>query len=327
MSESQSPSSGRIVSAIIVASIFAMAVNLIEHTVHLGRYGLELPLLAFIVGFLVSGAIGEEARRGLQRLPWVFVDASLILLGFSAGFNRLAAYGGKAGIVAIVNVAAGLTIGMIVALRLGLDERFAATFVAGGTICGITAAIAAGRAVRAEYPHLLIALLLIAVIGAPFAVAMSFAAHSLGKVGGALVGGVVDSTPVVRAIAAALPKDVGNIAVAIKFAQNALIAIAAIALAIVVSRIGGVEPVIPLALVLMLAAEIVSPFLGLSPHTVNAIENARRFLLGLAMVLAGMATPPAALKKPGVRLAIATFVIIEIVNIIVAGGLGALLFR
>ncbi len=326
MSEAQPPSSGRIISAIIIAVILAIIINMFERTMHLGRYGLELPLLAFIVGLLLSGAIGREARSGLQRLPWVFVDASLILLGLSAGFNRLAAYGGKAGLIAVVNVAAGLTIGMIVALRLGLDERFAATFVAGGTICGITAAIATGRTVRAEYPHLLIALLLIAIVGAPFAVAMSFAAHSLGKVGGALVGGVVDSTPVVRAIAAALPRDVGSIATAIKFAQNSLIAISAIALALVVARIGGEEPIIPLALLLMLVGEVVSPFLGLTAHVINAIENARRFLLGLAMVLAGMATPPEALKKPGVRLAIITFIVVEIVNIIVAGVLGGVLF-
>ncbi len=318
---------GEVAAWTIAAIVIAVVLWALVRSVHLGRWGLELPLIGFLVGLAVSAATGAKARRAFQRLsPWVFVDASLILIGITANFSRLGGLGGKAGVIAVVNVAAGLIIGMLIAIRLGLDERFAAAVTAGGTICGITAAIAAGRAAEAEYPHLLAAMLIIAVIGLPFALAASIVAPSLGAAGGALIGAMVDSTPVVKGIAEEIGGVVGQVALAVKFAQNALIPIAAIALGIAAAKLGGTEEAkIPLALILMLVLAIVTAFTPLSKNVVDALENARNILLGVAMVAAGMATPVEELRKPGIHLAIIVFIVLEIVNIVVALGLGGAL--
>jgi len=306
--------------AVAVASLLYVVIKALR----LPRYGLELPIVAFIAGLAVSAAGGEKLRKLFHAAgPWVFVDASLIIIGITANFSHLGDLGGSAGVLAAVNIAAGLAVGMIAAVRLGLDERFAATFVSGAAICGITAAITTGRAVRAEYPHLLIAMLLIAIVGAPFALAIgSYAAKTSAALGGALIGAVVDSTPVVRSIAEAIGGKTAEIALGVKLAQNALIPVAAIALAIVVSRLSGEEAVIPLSLVAMLVAATAFTFIRLDPGAVRRLETVRGGLLGAAMFMAGAATPLSTLKKPGVRIAIAVFVLVEVVNIIVAATLG-----
>ena len=310
---------------IVTAVILTIVTWLVEKATGIGRLGLEFPLVGFLLG-LAAGAALKPERSVFQRLnPWIPVDASLIILGVLAGFDRLGALGGKAGIIALVNVSVALAVGMYLAYRLGLDERFSATFTAGGSICGISAAIAAGRAAEAEFVHLVIAMLLVAIIGAPFAAAMAVVAPSLGRVGGALVGGVVDSTPVVQSIASGLPRDIADVALAVKYAQNALISIAAIVLAYVASRIGGFEARIPLAIILMLLGSIAAVFIHLPAGVEASLHAARNWLLAFAMVLAGMATPPEALRKPGVRNAILVFIAIEIVNIIVVYPLASLL--
>ncbi len=311
--------------AIVTAIILTVITWLIEKVTGIGRFGLEFPLIGFLLG-LAAGAALKPERSVFQKLnPWIPVDASLIILGILAGFDRLGALGGRAGIIALVNVSAALAVGMYLAYRLGLDERFSATFAAGGSICGISASIAAGRAADAEFVHLIIAMLLIAVIGAPFAAAMALVARSLGPVGGALVGGVVDSTPVVQSIASGLPRDIARVALAVKYAQNALISIAAIVLAYVASKIGGFESRIPLAIILMLIGSIAAVFIRIPPGWEASLHAARNWLLAFAMVLAGMATPLEALRKPGVRNAILVFTTIELVNIIVVYLLASLL--
>ena len=307
------------------AVLLTIATWAIERITGIGRWGFEFPLIGFLLGLAAGAALGVDRSVFRVLNPWIPVDASLIILGILAGFDRLGALGGKAGIIALVNVSAALAAGMYLAYKLGLDERFSATFAAGGSICGISASIAAGRAAEAEFVHLVIAMLMVAIIGAPFAAAMAAIAPGLGKVGGALVGGVVDSTPVVRSIASGLPEDIASVALAVKYAQNALISIAAIVLAYTASRIGGFEARIPLAIILMLLGSVAAVFIHLPTGVEASLHAARNWLLALAMVMAGMATPIEALRKPGVRNAILVFTVIEFVNIVVVYALASTL--
>ena len=323
--EERGSKSSIIATYLVIAIVLTLITWVIERTTRIGAYGIEFPLVGFLLGFAVSATL--KPPREIFRLlnPWIPVDASLIILGFLAGFDRLGGLGGKAGIIAVVNLVAALAIGMYLAYRLGLDERFSATFVSGASVCGISASIATGRAANAEFAHLVIAMLLIAIIGSPFAIALALLAPSLGNVGGALVGGVVDGTPVVKAIADGLPQKLAEIATSIKYAQNCLIPIVAIILAYVASRLGGYETRLPLALLLMLIASIIATFVSLPPSIEESLHAARNWLLAFAMVLAGIATPIEALKKPGVKTAILVFIAIEIVNIVVVYALATLL--
>ncbi len=321
---------------LVVALILTIATWAIVKFSGLESYGLEFPIVGFILGMLAGAALKPPREVFTKLNPWVLVDASLIILGLLSSYRTLAAYDGRAGVLALVNIAVTLTVGMLVAYKLGIDERFAVTFVSGGTVCGISAAIATGRAARAEFAHLVLAMLMIALVGAPFVflvVAMGGALKP--ALAGALVGGTVDGTPVVEAIVHRTPgtlaglrgvMDFRDVALAVKYSQNAMIPIVAIVLAFVASRLGGFEARIPLAVALMLLGSIASTIIGIPAGIAAQLKVARKWLLNAAMVLAGMATPFEALKKVGVKLAIIAFIVVEVVNLIVVFTLATILF-
>ena len=121
------------------------------------RYNLEPPLVALVIGLLVSN---------LFTLPqWFYsalrVETGIVLLGAGLPFTLIV----WAGPVAIVQAAivSLVTFGVIyfVAVKLGLDRRLAATLGAGGAVCGVSGAIAVAGAVGAKKEDAPIAITLV----------------------------------------------------------------------------------------------------------------------------------------------------------------------
>jgi uncharacterized membrane protein YadS len=80
----------------------------------------------------------------------------------------------------------------LAATRLfGLDKRFGATLGAGGSICGVSAAIAIGGACRAEKTHVSVAISMVILWAVAMIFVLPFGAHTLGLapgVAGAWIG-------------------------------------------------------------------------------------------------------------------------------------------
>ena len=125
------------------------------------RYNLEPPLVALLLGLLIANTV---------RLPdWLesgfrvefYIKTGIVLLGVSLPFT-LVIWAGPVAILqaAIVSL---VTFGVIylVAKRLGLDRRLAATLGAGGAVCGVSGAIAIAGAVGAKKEHAPIAISLV----------------------------------------------------------------------------------------------------------------------------------------------------------------------
>jgi uncharacterized membrane protein YadS len=114
------------------------------------RYNLEPPLVALALGLLVSNlfTLPDWFRSGL-RVEF-YIKTGIVLLG--AGVPLILIL--WAGPVAIVQAAivSLVTFGVIyfVAVKLGLDRRFAATLGTGGAVCGVSGAIAVAGAVGAK---------------------------------------------------------------------------------------------------------------------------------------------------------------------------------
>jgi uncharacterized membrane protein YadS len=114
------------------------------------RFNLEPPLVALAVGLLISNVVGiPERARAALRVEF-YVKVGIVLLGAGVPLALIA----WAGPVAIVQagIVSLVTFGVIYALavRLGLDRRFAATLGTGGAVCGVSAAIATAGAVGAR---------------------------------------------------------------------------------------------------------------------------------------------------------------------------------
>lgn len=114
------------------------------------RYNLEPPLLALVLGLLISNLFRLTRRLDAGFRVEFYIKTGIVLLGATLPFT-LIAWAGPVAILqaSIVSVATFLVI-YFVARRLGIERPFAATLGAGGAVCGVSAAIAVSGAVGAR---------------------------------------------------------------------------------------------------------------------------------------------------------------------------------
>jgi len=155
------------------------------------RYNLEPPLLALVLGLVISNFIGLPKWLDAAFRVEFYVKLGIVLLGATLPFT-LIVWAGPVAILqaSIVSIITFLVI-FFVGRRFGLDHRLAAVLGAGGAVCGVSAAIAVAGAVRAkkEYSPIAISLVVLWAIVLIFALPLiSRALHLPAGVGGAWIG-------------------------------------------------------------------------------------------------------------------------------------------
>lgn len=122
------------------------------------KYNLEPPLVALLLGLLISNFAGLPRWLDSGFRVEFYVKIGIILLGATLPFT-LIVWAGPIAIfqASIVSIVTFLVI-FTVARLLGLDRRLAATLGAGGAVCGVSASIAIAGAVGAKKEHAPIAI-------------------------------------------------------------------------------------------------------------------------------------------------------------------------
>jgi len=116
-------------------------------------YNLEPPLVALIVGMVISNFIGLPKWMDTGFRVEYYIKTGIVLLGATLPFT-LIVWAGPVAIVqaSIVSIVTFLVI-YFVGTRMGLDRRLCATLGAGGAVCGVSASIAIAGAVGAKKEH------------------------------------------------------------------------------------------------------------------------------------------------------------------------------
>ena len=114
------------------------------------KYNLEPPLVALLVGMLISNLIGLPRWLDAGFRVEFYVKVGIVLLGATLPFT-LIVWAGPVAILqaSIVSITTFLVI-FWTGRALGLDRRLCATLGAGGAVCGVSAAIAIAGAVGAK---------------------------------------------------------------------------------------------------------------------------------------------------------------------------------
>jgi uncharacterized integral membrane protein (TIGR00698 family) len=181
--------------AFIPAFIFIFALSTVIYTVgnwdQANRYNLEPPLVALVTGLFISNIIGLPRWLDAGFRVEFYIKLGIVLLGATLPFT-LIIWAGPVAILqaSIVSIITFLTI-FFVARKLGLDHRLAAVLGAGGAVCGVSASIAVGGAVRAkkEHPPIAISLVVVWAIVLIFALPLvSRSLHLSAGIGGAWIG-------------------------------------------------------------------------------------------------------------------------------------------
>ena len=213
--------------AFIALFVLAIIVRLISAEYTLNRY-LEWAFWALIVGLLISNTVGVPDWLKPAVKTEFYIKTGLVIMGFSVLFSNIAKFGlyglGIAWIVTPIVIIFMWWFGTKV---LKLDNKpLVITMAAATSVCGTSAAIATGAASNCKKTDLTMVVsisIIFTVLMMVFEPMLIRWAEMSPIMGGALIGGTVDSTGAVAVAGSALGGEAEKAAVLVKMIQNILI--------------------------------------------------------------------------------------------------------
>lgn len=207
--------------------VLAVAVRLVSAEFTLNRY-LEWAFWALIIGLLISNTVGIPSWLRPAIRTEFYIKTGLVVMGFSVLFSNIAKFGlyglGIAWVVTPIVIIFMWWFGTRV---LKIDNKPLVITVASATsVCGTSAAIATGAAAGAKKNDLGVAISISIIFTILMMVFEPMIIKAVGMsplMGGALIGGTVDSTGAVVLAGNALGPEGEQAAVLVKSIQNILI--------------------------------------------------------------------------------------------------------
>ena len=216
--------------------ILASIVYIISGQATLKQY-FEYAVWALVLGLLISNTVKtpQFIRPAVQTE--YYIKTGLVLMGAEVLFHNIAKFGGY-GLAIAWFVTPVVIIFMWLFgtkfLKMG-NPRMVMVIAVATSVCGVSAAIAAAAACRARKVELTFAIglsLIFTVLMMIFMPLFIKAVHMDPMVGGAWIGGTIDSTGAVVLAGQALGDVGGQVAAMVKMIQNVLIGFIAFAIAI-----------------------------------------------------------------------------------------------
>jgi len=198
-------------------------------------YGLEVVFWALLFGLIISNTVGVPDWLKTAVKTEFFIKIGLVLLGAEVLFTTIAKVGAYGMIQSVIVIFAVFYVCYWVAKKLGLDDEFASILGTAVSICGVSAAIAAGGAVKGDQKKVSHTISLVLLCAIPMLILQPLIAKAVGMapaVAGAWIGGTIDTTGAVVAAGAIAGEAAMAVAVVVKMAQNVLIGFVAFLLAI-----------------------------------------------------------------------------------------------
>jgi len=191
---------------------------------------------AIILGLLISNIVGVPKWLKAGVMTEYFIKIGLVCMGAAIFFSDVIKAGGVGMGQAILVVGGVWFFAYWLGRRFGMSERFAGIMATGVSICGVSASIAAGGALKGNPKEvsymiawIMVCAVVLIIIMPPIALAMGLPAN----MAGAWIGGVIDNTGAVAAAGAVYPGEAAvTVALIVKMAQNVLIGFAAFFMAL-----------------------------------------------------------------------------------------------
>lgn len=198
-------------------------------------FGLEYVIFALALGLVASNAFTLPAWVREAARTEFYIKTGLVLLGASMLFSDLAR-GGALGVTQGILVVIPVWFACFwLAKRLRVDDELATMLATAVSICGVSAAIAACGAIQGDRKKLSYVTSLVLIVAAPMIVAMPQIVTAFDipdVVGGAWLGGTLDTSASVVAAGEVISERARNAGVVVKLSQNVLIGGAAFVLTI-----------------------------------------------------------------------------------------------
>ncbi len=198
-------------------------------------WGLEYVIFALVIGLLISNTVGvPDWLKEAVRTEY-YIKTGLVILGAGILFLEIVQAGVLGIVQALLVVSVVWYICFWLSRKMRVDDEFAAMLSTAVSICGVSAAIAACGAIQGDKKKLSYVTSLVLICAVPMMVLMPWTVKAFGIpdiVGGAWLGGTLDTSGSVVAAGALISEPAMKAGVIVKFSQNVLIGVAAFLLSV-----------------------------------------------------------------------------------------------
>ncbi|MDI6753289.1 MAG: putative sulfate exporter family transporter [Thermodesulfobacteriota bacterium] len=230
------------VPAFLIVFFIAIVAFWIANQKTLAYYGLAYPFWALIIGLIISNTVGVPKWMKVGVRTELYIKTGLVILGADILFGKILVLGPYGLVIAWVVTPIVLYFMYLYGVKtLKMEKELVVPIAAATSVCGVSAAIAAGAACKAKPVYITIAVGTTLIFTVLMMVVMPFIAKATGMsqlVAGAWLGGTIDSTGAVVAAGEMVGPTAMKAAATIKMIQNVLIGIIAFFIALIwVTRI------------------------------------------------------------------------------------------
>jgi len=305
--------------AFLALSVLGLFAQIISKQTFIQAYGLEYVLWALIIGLVISNVFRLPNFLKPAVQTELYIKTGLVLLGSEILFSRILNLGVQGLILAW-----GVTPIVIYFMYkygtsfLKLDKTLTILIASATSVCGVSAAIAVAAATKAkkEFLTLTISLTLISTVIMLVGLPAFIKAVGLNYIiGGAWIGGTVDSTGAVVAAGELLSHQAMEVATVVKLIQNVMIGIIAFVIALLwvtnVEVSSNTKPslvevwyrfpkfVIAFMALSLISSFIVTPIIGemMLDNVLKITGGIRTFLFAIGFLTIGLESDFKSLKK------------------------------
>ncbi|MET0463446.1 MAG: putative sulfate exporter family transporter [Chitinophagaceae bacterium] len=210
--------------------LLAMGSLIIAGNKTFSYYGIEYVVFALVTGLLISNlfAVPDWIKEAAQSE--FFIKTGLVILGTSILFTDVVKAGLPGLLQALIVVVVVWFFAVWLCRKLKVDDEFAVILASAVSICGVSAAIVASGAIGGDKRKLSYVTTLVLLVAIPMMILQPWIIRELGIpeiVGGAWLGGTLDTTATVTAASQLVGPVATKAGVIVKFSQNVLIGFAA----------------------------------------------------------------------------------------------------
>lgn len=199
------------------------------------RWGFEYVIFGLVLGLLISNTAGTPAWLSEGARTEYFIKTGLVIMGASILFEEILQAGFLGMLQSVLVVTTVWWFSYWLARRMGVDDEFAAILSSAVSICGVSAAIATCGAIQGDRKKLSYVTSIVLIVAVPMMVLQPWFIKKMGipdVVGGAWLGGTLDTTGSVVAAGAMISEAAMKVGTIVKFSQNVLLGLAAFLLSI-----------------------------------------------------------------------------------------------
>ena len=217
--------------------VFALgwASQLIAGNSTVKAWGLTYVITGLLLGLLISNVLRVPGwMREAVRTEY-YIKTGLVILGSNILIGEILQAGALGIVQALLVILVIWYVCFWIAKRLRIDDEFSAMLATAVSICGVSAAIAACGAVQGDRKKLSYVTSLVLIVAIPMMLVMPWVIGQLDippVVGGAWLGGTIDTSGAVVAAGEIVGDSAMSAAVIVKFSQNAMLGLAAFALSV-----------------------------------------------------------------------------------------------